>query len=240
MKLRKNRNAYYINEKFIHLLREWNGYLVVISGPSGVGKSSISEALQLPIIRSVTTREPRQVKESYDFISPEEFYLLRSGNKLATISEYNAGRQYGFTIQSFLQLAEQSKVLCVVLNPMTYKLLKEQYDKVIGLYIYAEKAIVMDRLRKRDGEIIDSKYKSYKANNASISFYHRLVENNDSFKKAVTKAQRAIRKEILIRKFIPKFIRKNIHSVRTYYYQVNKNNKVILPSPKSLRHVRQS
>ena len=73
--------------------------IFIISGPSGVGKSSIAQALfrinNLYIAKSYTTREKRHINESeYNFISVEEFKELISRNELLEY-EFIYGNYYG-------------------------------------------------------------------------------------------------------------------------------------------------
>jgi guanylate kinase len=74
---------------------------VVISGPSGVGKSTICHRLcdMLPaeFSVSVTTRRPRpgeQNARDYEYVSPEDFLRLRDGDALLEWAEVY-GHQYG-------------------------------------------------------------------------------------------------------------------------------------------------
>lgn len=78
------------------------GKLIVISGPSGAGKTSICQALleQLPDTVwsvSVTTRPPRGREvngESYEFISEEEFARREAAGELLESARY-VGHHYG-------------------------------------------------------------------------------------------------------------------------------------------------
>jgi guanylate kinase len=78
------------------------GNLLVISGPSGAGKTSICNELLRRIPRSrwsvsVTTRPPRgneQDGEAYHFISRDEFARLRDAGELLENAEY-LGQNYG-------------------------------------------------------------------------------------------------------------------------------------------------
>lgn len=78
------------------------GKLVVISGPSGAGKTSICKELLRRIPRSrwsvsVTTRAPRGDErdgEAYRFVSPEEFERMVAGGELLEHAEY-LGNRYG-------------------------------------------------------------------------------------------------------------------------------------------------
>lgn len=82
--------------------RTSGGLLIVISGPSGTGKTSICNALlkDLPdTIWSVsaTTRPPRKGEvsgQSYEFISPDEFARRKETSEFLECAEY-VGHQYG-------------------------------------------------------------------------------------------------------------------------------------------------
>ncbi len=81
---------------------ERRGKLVVISGPSGAGKTSICNELlrRLPNARwsvSVTTRPPRPGEkdgEAYRFVSKEEFQRMLEAGELLEYTEY-LGNYYG-------------------------------------------------------------------------------------------------------------------------------------------------
>ncbi len=78
------------------------GCLIVISGPSGAGKTSICKVLleQLPGTVwsvSVTTRPPRPGEvngQSYKFVSKEEFEAKQKAGELLESAEY-IGHRYG-------------------------------------------------------------------------------------------------------------------------------------------------
>ena len=79
-----------------------SGKLLVISGPSGAGKTSICDALlkRLPRARwsvSVTTRARRGREvdgEHYRFVSPEEFARMAAGDEFLETADY-LGNLYG-------------------------------------------------------------------------------------------------------------------------------------------------
>lgn len=78
------------------------GNLIVISGPSGAGKTSICDELlrRIPHSRwsvSVTTRPPRGKEvdgQAYHFVSPEEFGRMRTEGAFLECAEY-LGNWYG-------------------------------------------------------------------------------------------------------------------------------------------------
>ena len=78
------------------------GCLIVISGPSGAGKTSICKALLEQLADTVwsvsaTTRRPRRGErngESYEFISRAEFDTRAAGGEFLESAEY-IGERYG-------------------------------------------------------------------------------------------------------------------------------------------------
>ena len=78
------------------------GLLIVVSGPSGAGKTSICKALlkELPSALwsvSVTTRPPRPGErdgESYTFVGEDEFLRRKDAGELLESAEY-IGHHYG-------------------------------------------------------------------------------------------------------------------------------------------------
>jgi guanylate kinase len=81
------------------------GRLVVVSGPSGAGKTSVMQRVfqtcRVPLMRSIsaTTRPPRSDEtngEDYHFLSNEEFQLHRQrGDFLECFQVFNQGQWYG-------------------------------------------------------------------------------------------------------------------------------------------------
>ncbi|MEO0407422.1 MAG: guanylate kinase [Cyanobacteria bacterium P01_A01_bin.135] len=78
------------------------GQLIVLTGPSGVGKGTLLQLLlqrhpQLVLSISATTRSPREGEvdgQDYIFLSREQFESLRSGQQLLEWAEF-AGNYYG-------------------------------------------------------------------------------------------------------------------------------------------------
>lgn len=184
----KKRSKFNFDEEWIQALKKWNGYLIVISGPSGVGKTTISEALQLPLIRSVTTREKRKNYESYDFWESEVFDTAVKNKEMATTVCYGENK-YGFTKQEWEKISKDKKVVVVVMAPVAYKLLKGKYSRVIGVFLTAPLSTVTQRLKNRDGFVEEKRYQSFFNNNRSKSYYHFVVKNVHSIKHIVRKVK---------------------------------------------------
>jgi guanylate kinase len=152
------------------------GKLVVISGPSGAGKTSICNALleQIPRARwsvSITTRPPRgneQHGESYYFVSKDEAERMIANDELLEHAEY-LGKIYGtprqpveeaiasgetiileIDVQGGAQVAEKMpESIRVFILPPTRDTLKARLE---GRHTESE-ALQEKRLREADGEI---------------------------------------------------------------------------------------
>lgn len=98
------------------------GNVVVISGPSGVGKSTVCKRLceRLParFSVSVTTRPPRPNEQSardYDFVSPEEFTRLReSGGLLEWAQVY--GHLYGTPLAEVEKAVREGRTIILEID----------------------------------------------------------------------------------------------------------------------------
>ena len=92
------------------------GILIVVSGPSGVGKGSICRALQqrhadVCYAVSATTRQPRQGEQdgvAYYFISEKEFLRRRAAGEFLEWAE-NFGHYYGTLRSEVERLQQQGK-----------------------------------------------------------------------------------------------------------------------------------
>ncbi len=99
------------------------GKLVVISGPSGAGKTSICNELlrQIPNSRwsvSVTTRAPRGAEkdgEAYHFITRDEYDRMVAGEELLEHAEY-LGEGYGTPRKAVEEALERGEVMVMEID----------------------------------------------------------------------------------------------------------------------------
>ncbi len=90
----------------MNAMKKDRGELIVLSGPSGVGKSTvISELLSsrrdIHFSVSFTTRQPRTGEEdgvNYNFVSREEFQRMIANQELLEYAEY-VGNYYGTSLK---------------------------------------------------------------------------------------------------------------------------------------------
>lgn len=151
------------------------GKVVVISGPSGVGKSTICHRLcqMLPaeFSVSVTTRRPRpgeQCARDYDYVSPEEFVRLREAGELLEWAEVY-GHHYGTRRASIERALDEGRVVILEIDiqgciqvkrtipaALAFFLLppspQEQKRRIEGRKTDAAE-VIRERLSKADGEI---------------------------------------------------------------------------------------
>jgi guanylate kinase len=93
------------------------GRLIVVSGPSGVGKSTVLRALRSELDYgfsvSATTRDPRPSEIDgihYHFVSRDRFHQMIDDNALVEWAEYG-GHLYGTPVESVRRAREASEVV---------------------------------------------------------------------------------------------------------------------------------
>lgn len=139
------------------------GLIIIISGPSGVGKKTIIDQfindsmLNLCYSISMTTRSPR-IGEThgvdYYFVSEQEFYNSVKENKLLEWAEF-AGNKYGTPIDAVYEKINQGKNVILeievvgAMNVMT-RLEKNEYKSIFIAPPSIEE--LEARLKKRNTE----------------------------------------------------------------------------------------
>lgn len=139
------------------------GLLIILSGPSGVGKNCVrqeimkSNKLDLTYSISMTTREKREREEDgkdYYFVSEEEFQRnIDAGNFLEWASF--VGHRYGTPKDKVEELRKHGKnvFLEIEINGATQVLSKVQDDRVISIFLMPPSFAALEkRIRKRKTE----------------------------------------------------------------------------------------
>jgi guanylate kinase len=139
-----------------------HGRLIVISGPSGAGKTTVLRQLlekcdRLVVSVSATTRQPRPGEvdhEDYHFLTPEAFARRRAcGDFLECAEVYNHGVWYG-TLESEVgpRLAAGKWVVLEIDVEGTRSVLK-QYPDALTIFVRPESIEELERrLRARGTE----------------------------------------------------------------------------------------
>ena len=142
------------------------GLLIILSGPSGVGKGTVRKyimkrnVLDLTFSISMTTREKREREEDgkdYYFVSEEEFQRnIDEGNFLEWASF--VGHRYGTPKDKVEALRKQGKnvFLEIEINGAKQVLSKVQDDRVISIFLMPPSFAALEkRIRKRKTESED-------------------------------------------------------------------------------------
>ncbi|MFP4477800.1 MAG: guanylate kinase [Candidatus Izemoplasmatales bacterium] len=137
------------------------GLLVVISGPSGVGKGTIRKALfKIPDNNfvysvSMTTRKPRQGEVDgvdYFFVSREEFEERIKNNGFLEYAEF-VGEYYGTPIDYIDNQMDKGKEVIIEIEVQGALQVRERMPEAIFVFIVPpSKKSLLDRLKIRGTE----------------------------------------------------------------------------------------
>lgn len=167
------------------------GLLIVISGPSGVGKGTVIKEfiddpeLKLAYSVSMTTREKRPGEEegvNYYFVSREEFEKARDNGELLESAEF-VGNFYGTPLKSVQELREQGKNVILEIEVQGCKQVTEKCPEAITIFIVPPSMEELEqRIRNRSTEpeeIVQQRLVKATKEMASIGNYKYVVCNDD-------------------------------------------------------------
>jgi len=193
-------------------MKKRTNLLVIISGPSGVGKSEIAHRLlaikDLKISENIsfTTRSPRQNEingQHYNFISRNQFETKIKANEFLEFIEYN-GDYYGTDTNSFKKLLLFQNVLLVIDYRGFQKIKRIWGSKypIVAFFLRPptwEKLIANLKKRGANNELeIKKRVKIAQKELAFSNEYDYILEVNDNFAEVVKEISEkiAIGKEI--------------------------------------------
>ena len=144
-----------------------NGKLVVFSGPSGVGKTTVLRRLferaPVPLVASVsaTTRQPRPGEKDgidYQFLSPQEFEDLRRRKEfIECFQVFGSGHWYGTLKSQVTPSLESGKWVVLEVDVKGAISVMELYPNAITIFIGpASLDELENRLRGRGTETEES------------------------------------------------------------------------------------
>lgn len=167
-----------------------HGLLVVLSGPSGVGKSTVAaRLLEDPLYAravTATTRAPRPGERDgvdYHFLTPEEFEArLRRGEFLEHARVH--GRLYGTPRAAVADVLASGRVCVLVIDVQGAATLR--HAAVEGLFVFLAPPSEADLLARLRGRATESEAElSLRVQNAlreelpRRSEFHHVVVNDD-------------------------------------------------------------
>lgn len=174
------------------------GKLLVVSGPSGVGKGTLLKrvfaACSLPLVMSVsaTTRSPRPGELEgvhYRFLTPEDFEAKRlAGDFLECFEVFGKGTWYG-TLHEDVQCGLNSGNWVVLeIDVKGARAVKEQYPETLTFFVEPKSVDVLkQRLLGRGTETVQAMQRrlatALEEMKHANEFQHRIV--NDDLDKAV-------------------------------------------------------
>lgn len=172
------------------------GKLLVVSGPSGVGKSSVIDGVLertgAGFSVSATTRDPRPGEvdgEDYIFVSDEGFDELVAGGALLEWAEYG-GNRYGTPRRPVMdRLAAGTHVVLDIENLGAHQVKKAHPDAVLVFIVPPSMTELERRLRARgdtSAEHIERRLgvAATQIDDARASFDHLVV--NDDLESAIS------------------------------------------------------
>ncbi|RMG02935.1 MAG: guanylate kinase [Planctomycetota bacterium] len=189
-------------------MKQHRGRIVILSGPSGVGKTTITDALMdvvpVPLVRSVsaTTRAPRPGERDgvdYHFLTPERFEQLRKqGQFLECFEVFGTGAWYGTLRSTVEQALAAGKWVLLVIDVQGGLEVMRQYPDAVGIFVEPSSWEELERrLRGRgteDEETIRRRLdQARKELEAGKQYPYRVV--NDRVERAVQEICRILENE---------------------------------------------
>ena len=171
---------------------------LIISGPSGVGKTSVARALSGGSVRfalavTSTTRAARPGEldgRDYHFLSVEEFdRLVKNDGFIEHVSA--RGAQYGLTKAELERIWKDGRVPILVLDPDGMDAVKALYPQALSVFIDAPSAVVTERLLARGDTDVASRMRDNLKVWAARGGYDVVIGNESDLAACVDGVRRA-------------------------------------------------
>ena len=183
-----------------------HGLLIVLSGPSGVGKSTISrrlaETMNVNYIVSATTRTHREHEEdegkTYDHISRDEFFRRLDNDQFLEYAQvYND--YYGTPKHPALDLLASGKDILLEIDVQGALQVRFQYPDALTIFILPpDEPTLLHRLKARGRDSADEIAKRFRAAKREVhmakgsrAFDYMVI--NDDLDRAVQEIIKIIR-----------------------------------------------
>jgi len=166
------------------------GIFIVVSAPSGTGKSSICQRLlqvcpEIKFSISYTTRLPRPGEvdgKDYFFISRNEFQERIEQGEFAEWTE-NYGNLYGTSIKVMNDLLAKGEAVLLDIEPRGAKKIKQQFRRGVFVFVLPpSRAELLKRLEERGHEtpdVIRTRYAQAERELKEISWYDYVIFNDN-------------------------------------------------------------
>jgi len=136
------------------------GKLVVITGPSGVGKGTLVRSLlkrhpEIYVSISMTTRSPRPGEidgQDYFFVTPEKFQDLIAADQLLEWAQF-AGNYYGTPRESVEEKVKQGTLVLLEIELEGARQIRASFPQAVRMFILPPSMSELERrLRQRRSE----------------------------------------------------------------------------------------
>ncbi len=170
-----------------------NGKIIVLSAPSGTGKSTIiGELMKMPDLNlgfsvSATSRAPRGTEQDgvqYYFLSPDEFAARIERGEFVEWAEVYSGTRYGTLVSEVERVTGQGNNLIMDIDVEGALNVKKRYGD-LALLIFIEPPTLQsleERLRSRatdDDESIRRRLDKAEYEMSFADRYDKVVVNDD-------------------------------------------------------------
>lgn len=171
------------------------GHLVVISGPSGVGKSTvIAEVMHqrdnLVFSVSYTTRAPRAGEEdgvNYHFVDTAEFERMIRDGELLEYTQY-AGNYYGTALADIQKFASQGLDVLLDIEVEGASNVKRKADNAVLIFVappsFEELSRRLHGRRTENEEVVRARLEKAQVELKQIPNYDYLVVNDSVIRAA--------------------------------------------------------
>ncbi len=167
------------------------GKIVIISGPSGVGKSTICKRLierldDACLSVSVTTRPKGDTEtdgKDYWFVSPEEFRRRIEENELLEYAEV-FGNMYGTPADKVEEAVAAGRTVILEIDVQGARQVKERYPDAVMIFILPPSSKVLaERMDNRGRDGAEAARRRLDGASAEIAaawqYYNHMVINDD-------------------------------------------------------------
>lgn len=168
-----------------------NGLLIVLSGPSGVGKGTVRKALfeseghNFTYSISMTTRQPRAGEvdgEDYYFVTREEFEERIKNGKFLEYAEF-VGNYYGTPIDKVEENIAAGKEVVLEIEVEGARQVKQKMSDAVFIFIAPPSfSALHDRLRRRGTErqeVINERLEKARRELRLMNDYDYIVINDE-------------------------------------------------------------
>jgi guanylate kinase len=184
------------------------GLLIILSGPSGVGKGAVrrilmeDKSLDLAYSISMTTRKPRALEQEgvdYFFVDEETFNKKVADGELLEHASF-VGNQYGTPKAYVDQLRSEGKNVLLEIEVQGAKQVLDKYkgENILSIFLIPPSMASLEkRIRKRrtePEEIIQARLKKARSE-LNEKYNYKYIVLNDIVTRAADEIKDIIRKE---------------------------------------------